>query len=65
MRSNLTGQRLIAIFLCGWLLFNYPLLDLFNSNTRVLGIPLLYAYIFGAWMLLIGIMAWVIERRSN
>lgn len=65
MRASLTGQRLIALFLCGVLLFNYPLLDLFNSNTRVLGIPLLYAYIFGAWALLIGLMALVIERRSG
>ncbi len=65
MRSSLTGQRLIALFLAGLLLFNYPLLDLFNSDTRVLGIPLLYAYIFGAWGLLIGLMAWVIERRGG
>lgn len=65
MRSSLTGQRLIALFLAGLLLFNYPLLDLFNSNARVLGIPLLYAYIFGAWGLLIGLMAWVIERRGG
>jgi hypothetical protein len=65
MKSSLTGQRLMAVFLCGWLLFNYPLLELFNSSTRVLGIPLLYAYIFGAWMLLIGAVAWMIERRGS
>jgi hypothetical protein len=65
MRSSLTGQRLIAVFLCGALAFNYPLLDLFNSDVRVFGVPLLYAYLFAAWMLLIAIMAWVIERRGN
>jgi hypothetical protein len=28
----------------------------------VAGIPLLYAYVFGAWIVLIGLMALAIER---
>lgn len=65
MRENVTGERLIAVFLLGCLLFNYPLLDLFNSDTEVFGIPLLFAYIFAAWMLLIGLMAWIVEARPG
>ncbi|MEW5708918.1 MAG: hypothetical protein AB1830_08445 [Pseudomonadota bacterium] len=61
MRGNVTGERLIAVFLLGCLLFNYPLLDLFNSDAEVFGIPLLFAYIFAAWALLIGLMAWIVE----
>lgn len=56
------GPRLVALFLLGALLFNYPILALFNKSSLVFGIPLLYAYIFGAWALLIGLMALVVER---
>jgi predicted permease len=60
--SRLTAQRLVALFLLGCLLFNFPLLALFNQGGEVFGIPLLYAYIFGAWLALIGLMAFVAER---
>jgi hypothetical protein len=61
-RSVLKGQRLVAVFLLGLLLFNYPLMALFNRAADVFGIPVLYAYIFGAWALLIALLAIVIER---
>ena len=62
MRSTMKGPRLVAVFLLGRLLFNYPLLALFNRPTETSGIPLLYVYIFVAWMLLIGLLALIIER---
>jgi hypothetical protein len=61
-RSPVRGQRLVALFLLGALLFNYPLLAVFNGAAEVYGIPVLYAYIFGAWALLIGLLALVVER---
>ena len=64
-RSRLTGQRLVAIFLFGCVLLNYPLLLLFNRAAMVFGIPLLFVYIFLAWAGLIALMAWVIERRAE
>ena len=57
------GQRLIALFVLGCLLFNYPLLSLFNVAAEVFGVPVLYAYIFAAWALLVALMAVVIESR--
>ena len=54
--------RLVALFLAGALAFNYPLLALFDRAVIVLGIPVLYVYIFCAWALLIGLLALVIER---
>jgi hypothetical protein len=56
------GPRLVSQFLLGALLFNYPILALFNKPNLELGIPLLYAYIFAAWALLIALMALVVER---
>jgi hypothetical protein len=64
-RSGITGQRLAAIFLLGCVLFNYPLLSLFNKPWKLFDVPLLYIYIFGAWTFLIGVMAYVIERRKD
>jgi hypothetical protein len=64
-RPQLTAQRLAALFLLGCVLFNYPLLALFNRASEVFGIPLLYAFIFGAWLILIVLMAIVIESRED
>jgi hypothetical protein len=57
------GQRLIALFVVGSLLFNYPVLSLFNVPAIVFGVPVLYAYIFAAWALLIALMALAAETR--
>lgn len=64
-RRILAGERLVAAFLCGCLLFNYPLLSLFDTGSAVFGVPLLYAYVFVAWAGLIAMMAWIIEGQSE
>jgi hypothetical protein len=64
-RSGAIGQRLAAIFMMGCVGLNYPILFLFARRGDVAGIPLLYAYVFGAWALLIGLMALVIERARE
>jgi hypothetical protein len=56
------GQRLVGIFLLGLVLFNFPLLALFNVGTAVFGIPVLFAYLFLAWAGLILLMYLAIER---
>jgi NhaP-type Na+/H+ and K+/H+ antiporter len=61
---DIDRQRLVAIFILGGVLFNYPILSLFNKTASVFGIPLLYVYIFLAWGFLIGLVAWVAERRA-
>jgi hypothetical protein len=64
-RSRLTTQRLVALFLLGCLLFNYPVLALFNKANQIFGIPILVAYIFLAWLSFIGLVALIIERRKD
>lgn len=58
------AQRLVALFMLGCLLFSYPLLSLFNVSGTVAGIPVLYAYLFGAWIVLIALMILVVERSK-
>jgi hypothetical protein len=55
------SQRFLALCMLGLLLFNYPILALFNVTGTVFGVPLLYAYIFVAWAALIAMMAYVAE----
>lgn len=55
------AQRLVALCIFGFLLFNYPFLALFNVQATVFGIPVLYAYIFTAWSLLTACMAYIVE----
>ena len=64
-RPGIHGQRLIAVFLLGCLLLNYPLLYLFNVSQQIFGIPVLYVYTFAAWALLIGLTAVIISRQPD
>lgn len=64
-RSTQIGQRLAGVFLLGCVLLNYPVLYLFNRSEEFLGIPILIAYVFAAWLVLIGLMAYVIEKRGD
>ena len=57
------SHRMIGLCMLGCVLFNFPILALFNVPGTVFGVPVLYAYIFIAWALLIGLMAWVVEKR--
>jgi hypothetical protein len=56
------AQRLVALCMLGCVLFNFPVLAIFNVAGFVLGIPVLYAYIFVAWALLIALMALAVEQ---
>ena len=65
MGTRLTGQRLIALFLLGLLLLNYPIFSLFAGDAQLVGVPVVYVYVFFVWALLIALMALVVERRSD
>ena len=62
MNEDAKGQRFVALCMLGLVLFNYPVLALFNVPGTLLGIPVLYAYLFIAWAVLIALMAVVANR---
>jgi hypothetical protein len=64
-RDSKINKRLVAIFLLGFTLLNYPLLSLFKPDVLILGLPLLYVYIFGVWCLLLGLTALVMATASK
>ncbi len=55
------AQRFVALCMLGTVLFNFPVLALFNVPGTAFGVPLLYAWIFAAWAGLIALMALVAE----
>ena len=62
MSNGRKSERLVGLALLGLLLFNYPLLSLFSSEGSVLGIPVLYAYLFAAWTTVIALIALIVRR---
>ena len=61
MRNSVKGQRLVALFLLGWLMLNYPLLDLVAGDGMAAGVPIVYAYLFLVWAMFIVMMTLVVE----
>jgi hypothetical protein len=60
-----TGPRLTALFVAGLLLLNWPLLALWDHPATVWGLPLLPVALFALWALLIGLLAWLLERDPD
>lgn len=65
MFKGLRAQRLLALFASGWLLFNFPLLGLWDRDATLLGIPLFPAALFILWALLIAVLVWQMERPGQ
>lgn len=59
------NKRLVGLFLLGCVFFNYPLLSLFNLKTSIFGMPLLFFYIFTAWVFLILLAALATATRKR
>jgi hypothetical protein len=57
--------RLGMIFLVLFLLFNFPLLTIFNQAKLWNGIPMLYIYVFGSWLVMIGLTIIAVEKFSK
>ena len=62
MSEEAKAQRFVALCMLGMVLFNFPILALFNVPGTLLGVPVLYEYLFIAWAALIALMALVANR---
>ena len=63
LRRTARRDRLIGLFIAGVVLLNPPILNLFGG--MIFGWPALYVYLFAAWGLLIGALAWVMQRGAG
>jgi hypothetical protein len=65
MRTALLRQRLLGLFAAALLLFNFPLLALWDRPVLVLGLPLFPLALFILWALLIVVLAWLMETSPD
>lgn len=65
MHKGLGKQRLVAVFMAGWLLLNFPLLALWDRDATVLGLPLFPAALFVLWAGLIALLAVLMEALPD
>jgi uncharacterized membrane-anchored protein len=63
--ESIKGRRLVGLFLLGFVLFNYPIVSLFNIEAELLGIPILYHYCFGAWLLVIVLIRYITRNQGR
>lgn len=61
MKDRLRTARLVAAAVLGLVLFNYPVLAVFDADGLVAGVPVLSAYLFLAWILVIALVAWILR----
>ena len=62
MIKGLGVQRLVALFFGGMVLFNFPLLALWDRDLTLFGLPLFPAALFIGWGVLIAVVGWTVER---
>ncbi|SFS69292.1 hypothetical protein SAMN04488006_2621 [Lutibacter maritimus] len=55
-------QKLIVLAIVLLCLLNIPIILIFNSNTSVIGLPLIYLYIFFVWIVSI-IISYIILNK--
>ena len=65
MLKGLGSQRLVALFTGGWLLFNFPLLGLWDRDVVLWGIPLFPLALLLLWAGIIAALAWLMERPQD
>lgn len=65
MFNRLDAQRLLALFVGGGLLLNFPLLALWDQRVMVWGLPLFPAALFVLWGLLIAALGWLVEHTQE
>jgi Na+-driven multidrug efflux pump len=63
--ENIKNKRLFCIFLLGCLIFNYPIISLFNHEVYVFGIPILFVFLFCAWVLMILAMVFITRTHPK
>ena len=65
---GLRTQRLLALFVAGWALFDFPLLALGlggGAQATLLGLPRLPLLLFVGWLALIVVLALLMERGEG
>lgn len=63
-RRNQRTEKLLALFVLGWLLLSFPLFSIWDRPVLLGGWPLLPTAAYAIWLLLVVVLAWLMERPS-
>ncbi|MDO5693861.1 MAG: hypothetical protein Q4G70_15515 [Pseudomonadota bacterium] len=58
-------ERLLGLFVLGWLLLSFPLFSIWDRDTLVLGWPMLPTAAFVIWLLVIVALAVLMETDTD
>lgn len=65
MHETLVSQRLVALFFAAGVVFNFPLIALWDQEVTWQGIALFPLALFVLWAALIGALAWIMEQAPD
>ncbi len=65
MPETLVSQRLLALFFAAGVVFNFPLIALWDQSVTVAGVPLFPLALFLLWGTLIALLAWIVEKAPD
>ncbi|MFZ5870291.1 MAG: hypothetical protein ACOYXW_07190 [Actinomycetota bacterium] len=63
MTEETRAGRLVALAVAAFVLFNYPILGLFDVEALVLGVPLVWLYVFAVWAALVVAVGLTVRGR--
>ncbi|MBF0164268.1 MAG: hypothetical protein HQL97_06165 [Magnetococcales bacterium] len=58
-------ERLVVLAVLGVLAINYPLIALFSQERMVLGVPMLWFYLFVFWLGFVVSIALIMRRQHG
>ena len=61
--SSDKNAKLLLVFSLGFFLLNFPILAIFGTDGMVLGIPVLYLYVFFTWLGIILLTRGLTKRK--
>jgi hypothetical protein len=63
--ADRSTPRLVAVAVLGFILFFSPLVLVFDRRAQLFGVPVLAAYLFLAWVLIIGLVAAITTQSGR
>lgn len=57
-------QKLVILSVVLFVLFNAPILLIFNKSESFFGLPIIYVYIFGVWLISV-IVSFIIFKKFD
>ena len=63
--KNRKSMQMVGVFFLGCVLFNYPIMTLFNIDAFIMELPLFYVCLFTGWAIIILLILLITEARQK